>query len=357
MVCGPSRDAVSGVSTHVNQIFGSSLAKTYCLVHFQVGSEGRPESTPQKIVRIVASPLTLLKEIVRFRPDVIHLNTSLVRNAYWRDLAYLLVARILHCKVVYQVHGGDLPSDFLGHNTLGRGFLRWSLAIPDVIVLLAESEREAYRSFATAKPLIVIPNAIDLAEYRAARPKSFEGSGIVLGYIGRLAAEKGVGEAIRAVAILQRSGFDGLRFRIAGSGPYERELRESVDREGLQEVVEFVGPVFGEAKARFWESIDLFVFPTAREGLPYTILEAMASATPVLTTRVGCIPDTIQEGVQGAFLSSRDPESIAGRLRAIVTDRERLRSMSSEALRCARDHYSVERLAAQFDELYRGLLA
>lgn len=356
LLCGPSREAVSGVSTHIDQIFRSSIATKYSLCQFRVGSEGRREPPLQRLARFVASPLALAREIVRLRPEIVHLNTSLVPKAYWRDLLYLVVTKIVRCKAVYQVHGGELPCEFLGRSVCAQRFLRWSLRIPDVIVLLAEIERKAYEDFALPTPIHVIPNAINLDEYRTATPKSFEEPRTIVGYIGRLAVEKGIAEAIRALAILRRAGIDSVLFRIAGSGPDERELRELVHREGVSDAVEFLGPVFGDAKIRFWQGIDLFLFPTKhKEGLPYTILEAIASATPVLTTRVGGIPDVIEDGVHGTLLSECDPASIAAALRSLLADRQRLRSMSSAALQHAREHYGIDRLAAQFDRLYQEM--
>ena len=356
LLCGPSRDAVSGVATHLDQIFRSPIATKYSLCQFRVGSEGRHERPFQRITRCVASPLALVWEILRWRPEIVHLNTSLVPPAYWRDLLYLVIAKSVRCKTVYQVHGGELPHEFLGRNVWARRFMHWSLRIPDVIVLLAEAERKAYEDFALPTPIRVIPNAINLDEYRAAIPKSFEGSRTIVGYIGRLALEKGIAEAIRALAILRRAGIDTVLFRIAGSGPHERQLRELVDREAVGDVVEFVGPVFGEAKIRFWQGIDLFLFPTKhKEGLPYTILEALASATPILTTRVGGIPDVIENGVHGTLLGECDPLAIAGALRSLLADRQRLRRMSGAALQRAREHYGIDRLAAQFDRLYQEM--
>ena len=354
LLCGPSRDAVSGVATHIDQIFRSSIATKYALCQFRVGSEGRRERPLQRLARFVASPLALAREILRWRPEIVHLNTSLVPRAFWRDLIYLVVVKSVGCKAVYQVHGGELPCEFLGRNLCARRFMRWSLRIPDVIVLLAEIERKAYADFALPTPIRVIPNAVNLDEYPTATPKSFEKPRMIVGYIGRLALEKGIAEAIRALAILRRSGIDTVLFRIAGSGPHERELRELVDREAVSDAVEFVGPVFGDAKIRFWRGIDLLLFPTKhKEGLPYTILEALASATPILTTRVGGIPDVIEDGVHGTLLADCDPASIAAALRRLLADRQRLRCMSAAALQRARERYGIDRLAAQFDRLYQ----
>ena len=267
-------------------------------------------------------------------------------------------ARLFRRKVVYQVHGGGLPSSFLGENRLSQAFLRATLRMPDAISLLAAVELEEYRRFKAGKRLDIVPNAIRLEDYAGVQAKQFDREELILGYIGRLADDKGVRETIEAIATLRRGGNESFRFQIAGSGPDEEFLRELVSEMGMEDIVDFLGPVFGEDKMQFWEGIDIFVFPTFhREGLPYTILEALASGTPTLSTRVGGIPDVIQDGVQGVLLDDHDPGSVARAIEAMLSDRERLRDMSVAAMQRASDHYGVERLASQFDRIYRELLA
>jgi len=358
VLCGPSLDSVSGVATHLMQLFESTLARQYTLVQFQVGSEGRSERAIAKIARLFTSPLHLFALILRARPDIIHLNSSLEPKAYWRDLAYLLVAKVMGCKVVYQVHGGSLPDLFLGTNRFAQSFLRWSLNLPDVVVLLAEVELDAYRKFNAGKRLAVIPNAIALSEYQTAYPKNFEALPIQLGSIGRLADDKGVMETILALAILRESGANWFKLRIAGSGPYESTLRKAVEEHDMGAVVQFVGPIFGKEKMDFWREIKIFVFPTFhREGLPYTILESIASGTPLITTRVGGIPDVVADGVHGLLLDSHEPQTIADAIRTIALDTERLQKMSEAAIERAQENYSVQRLSNQFHLLYRELLS
>ena len=358
LLCGPSRSAVSGVATHLNQLFNSSLADKYTLHQFQVGSEGRDEGRLRKILRYLLSPMEFAAALIRFRPAIVHLNTSMEAKSYWRDLVYLCVARLFRRKVVYQVHGGGLPSSFLGENRISQAFLRATLRMPDAISLLAAVELEEYRRFKAGRRLDVVPNAIRLEDYAGAEAKRFDRKELVLGYIGRLADDKGIRETIEAIATLRRDGTEAFSLRIAGSGPDDAYLRQLASETGVGEIVEFLGPIFGEDKMRFWEGIDIFVFPTFhREGLPYTILEALASGTPTLSTRVGGIPDVIQDRVQGVLLDDHDPASVATAIEAMLSDRRRLREMSVAAMQRASDHYGVERLASQFDRIYQELLA
>ena len=356
LLCGPSRAAVSGVSTHLNQIVHSSLSSSFSIFHFQVGSEGRSEAGWQKILRLVGSPLSLIANIVRHKIQIVHLNTSMDAKAYWRDLTYLLTSKLLFRKVIFQVHGGALPSQFLGENRAARSFLRWTLSVPDVIVLLAEAELEAYERFRGGRRILVIPNAVDLNEYRGIASKDFEQDVLNFGYIGRLSEDKGLAEIIRALGMLRRSGFDNFCCRIAGSGPFEEELRKAVSSESLDEYVKILGPVFGKDKVKFWQGTDLLLFPSYREGLPYTILEALASGTPIISTRVGAIPEVVEDGTQGLFVNMRDSNDLATAIKSLLSDRQRLRSMSRASIERARENYGVERLVRQFELVYQELL-
>lgn len=354
LLLGPSRHAVSGVSTHLNQLLGSRLASEFELCHFQIGSEGRRENSFQKLLRFVLSPLILAAKIVWERPDIVHINTSLEPKSFWRDAVYLAIAKMLFRKVVYQVHGGELPEQFFGNSrwlTLGlRYLLRW----PDAVVLLASVEYEAYRKFTPCKHLTVIANAIELP---ATPEKSFDHRPFRLGFIGRLADNKGAIEAIQAVSHLQNLGIDDVYLTIAGSGPSEDTMRALVESLALQSRVTFAGALFGKDKDRFWRDIDLFVFPTFhREGLPYTVLESLAYATPLITTSVGGIADAIVDGVQGYFVAPRDPEGLARKLKELIDDRETLKRMSEACVARAREFYGIDRLASQFSQLYRQVL-
>lgn len=268
-----------------------------------------------------------------------------------------MVGKLYRRPVVYQVHGGELPQQFFNGNKLLTGFLRWLLTLPDAVVLLASVELEAYQSFTHCKRLLVIPNAVDLKDFPE-QPEQNSGSGMVqLGYIGRLAHTKGVFEAIEALDILRKAGLEDITLTIAGSGPAEADLRGLVKKLGLEADVVFAGPLFGEQKKRFWQRTDIFIFPTYREGLPYTVLESLASGTPMVTTRVGGIRDVITDGVHGIFVAPHDAKGVAAALQAIIHDKQRIVMMSAACAARAKEFYGIDRLAGQFSQLYTSLLS
>jgi glycosyltransferase involved in cell wall biosynthesis len=347
---------VRGVSTHLNQLFASALSETYDLRHFQVGSEGRLETPVQKLLRLLLSPFQFAVFLIRYRPAIVHLNTSLMPKSYWRDLAYLVVVRVLLRKVVYEIHGGALPKDFFANNRWLTRFLHWVLMCPDVVVLLAQAELEAYRDFVPKQRLVVVSNAIDAGALTAEPLAAKSRDALQLVYLGRLAEEKGVFEILEAFNILIGQGRD-MKLIIGGGGPVEVRLRAQVESLELSERVIFTGPVFGDEKNRLWSSSHIFVFPTHREGLPYALLEAMAAGAVPITTRVGGIPDVMQDGTHGLFVEPRDPAELVHAIARLDDDRDLLARMAEAGRKRVLDQFTVSRLAAEFRRIYVALIA
>jgi glycosyltransferase involved in cell wall biosynthesis len=355
MVCGPDRDAISGVSTHVNLLMESALAEDFDLVHFQVGSEGREEGAMARWLRLAASPFVLFATILFRHVSIVHLNTSLNPRAYWRDLAYLLVARLLRARVLYQVHGGALPQCFFAKRPRLTAFLRWTLGLPDLVVVLAKVELDAYRAFVPGQRVVVVPNGIDCAPYsRVPTVRSRAEHPLRLVYIGRLAREKGLYETLQGMRIARELGVD-VHLVLGGDGPEAAGLARSARMLGLSGRVTFVGPVFGADKVTLLASADVAILPSYAEGLPYALLEAMAAGVPVLVTPVGAIPDVVTHGIHGLLVRERDGLALGEALASLARDRERLSWMSRACRRRVLAAFSIDRVARELALHYEAL--
>lgn len=352
LLLGPSREAISGVTTHLNALFGSRLASLFGLVHFQVGSEGRRESAAGRIIRFVTSPFALAAAIVRHDAEIVHINTSLNAKAYWRDVVYLLAAKLCGARVVYQVHGGSLK--VFCRRPLTAAFVRLAARWPDVIVVLSQVERDAWRAIAPTQLIEALPNGIDGAPYQ--RYNRSPCGLLRLIYVGRLAPAKGLDETIEGLRLAKGRGI-AARLVIAGTGPEEPRLRALVRDAGLQSEVTFAGAAYGDDKARLFAQADVLALPSYSEGLPYALLEAMAAGVVPLVTPVGAIPDVVKEGEHGHLVPARNPAAIADAVQRLSTDPLALARMGAACRKRVASGYSIERVAKDFSELYWGLCA
>ena len=355
IVLGPDRAAVSGVSTHVNLLLESRLVQDYDMSHFQVGSEGSTEGAIARWLRLLASPFALALAILARHASIVHVNTSLNARAYWRDLAYLAVAKCLGAHVVYQVHGGALPQDFFARSRMLTAFLRATLQVPDLVVVLAQTELEAYRDFVPAQNVVALPNGIDCRPFDpVATVRSFPDQPLKLLYVGRIAREKGLYELLQGIRVANELGVDA-RLIIAGRGEEQPRLRRYAHAIGIGSQVCFAGPVFGADKVKLFSGCDLFMLPSYAEGLPYALLESMAAGVPVVATPVGAIPDVMVDGTHGVLVPPRDGKAIAQALALLGADRERLSWMSRACRRRVRAAFSIDRLAAELSGIYAAL--
>lgn len=354
LLTGPKCTALSGVSTHVDLLLRSELAASFVLIHFEVGREGREEGRLARIVRLLVSPFQLAYQVLARRAAIVHLNTALTSRAYWRDLTYMLVARLCRARVLYQVHGGPVPQAFCRGGPLARAFVRATLGLAHVIVVMTDPEREAFSRFGVAAPVLALPNAIDCSPYDAlVREPPRPGRPLRLLYLGRLVREKGLYELIEGLQ-LARSRGAAAELILAGDGPEAAALSEAVAAGG-REPVGFVGPVHGPDKLTLLRWADVLALPSYSEGLPYALLESMAAGVPAIATRVGAIPEVVAHGVNGLLLEPHSAPAIAAAIHTLTQDRAALTRMSEASRATIVAHYSIPRLAAQLDALYTGL--
>jgi glycosyltransferase involved in cell wall biosynthesis len=355
LILGPHRAAISGVSTHLNLLLDSSLAEDYEMVHFQVGSEGRGEGALGRLARLLASPFALFATILFRHATIVHINTSLNTRAYWRDLAHLWIAKLLRARVLYQVHGGALPQKFFEGSALATAFLRWTLNTPDLVVVLAQVELDAYRRFVPDQNVLALPNAIDVRPFaQVPTVRSRPEYPLRLVYIGRIAREKGLYETLQGLRLAHELGIDA-RLVVAGDGPEAPRLKRYAQALGIASRVTFAGPVFGDDKVKLFAGADVMMLPSYSEGLPYALLEAMAAGIPVIATPVGAIPDVVAHGTHGYLVPARDGKAIAEAIAAMGANREQLSWMSRACRRRIRAAYEIERLAREFSQRYGEL--
>ncbi len=175
----------------------------------------------------------------------------------------------------------------------------------------------------------------------------------LVGLVGRLAPEKGVDIFLRSAAIV-REHLPQARFCVAGDGP-DRGMLEALLRDlKLQGSAELLGRK--EDMAAFFASLSLLVSASRQEGLPIALLEGMTSGLAVVATAVGEVPDVIQPGTTGLLVEPENPEALATAILDLLGDSERLATMGENARRRVAEHFSAERMTADYLAVYEQVL-
>ena len=170
--------------------------------------------------------------------------------------------------------------------------------------LISEWNLEPYRH----KILIAHRHFLDFDTYNVTTPLSDRPP--LVGYTGRLSAEKGVQNLLKALPIIFNYRNE-LRALIVGDGPLKESIEISLEAEKISDRVDLAGWISHDDLPRYLNQLRLLVLPSFTEGFPNILLEAMACGTPVLATPVGAIPDFIRDGETGFIMNNNSPECIA----------------------------------------------
>jgi glycosyltransferase involved in cell wall biosynthesis len=172
-----------------------------------------------------------------------------------------------------------------------------------------------------------------------------------VGFIGRLSAEKGIMPLLEAAKMIKDSG---INFIIAGEGPLKKQVEETIRSPDLSHV-SYIGWIEKIEIIKLLNDIRLFILPSAGEGTPYAVLEAMACGTPVLVTKVGGICDLINDKQSGFILPDLKPKTIAKSITEALNYPE-LNSVAQRGQDYVRKNYSLSVSVTQWKNVLNELI-
>jgi len=214
-----------------------------------------------------------------------------------------------------------------------------------------EVEAELCGTFSLPRgKLTVIENGIDLARFLGV-PIRKSRNQVVFGAVGRMSPEKNHENLIRAFAQVRRRHSNAF-LRLLGSGPLEAKLKELAHELGIDECVDFRG--FGHDVPGFLKDLDVFVLPSDSEGLPLSLLEAVASGVPVVATSVGGVPRVVDSTRSGWLSPPANPDALARAMEEALVSGDRI-DRGERARLLVEKQYSAKRMAEDYDRLYAEL--
>ena len=290
----------------------------------------------------------LLRHLRRIRPDVVHCH-NLTTFGYGA-----MAARV----------AGDIPVVMTKHGTgvtrngvTGRlnGFL---FRRADVVAVSREAvDIMAGWMPADSRPIRCIANGISLDPYQdlpsreAARVQSgWPAHAFMVGIVARMAAGKGHLVLIDAFAVVLNTIPDALLL-IVGEGALLPAIKARIKELGLERSVLALGE--RQDVPAILAALDVFCLPSNTEGMPMTVLEAMAAGLPVVASRVGGIPEVVAEGRTGLMVTPRAVGELAAALLALASDPARAREMGRLGRKRLLEEFSLERALTAYEEVYR----
>ena len=344
LVVGPRADARGGIGSvqHVLERHAPAVAD------LEVVTTHRDGPTAARLRTMLGGTARAACRIVVARPDVVHMHVSQRASVLRKGLLGLL-ARACGVPVVMHLHGSEFLDWFDGLSRPARGVVG-ALLRPHRLVVLSDTLRGAYstRLGVPDDHLVVLPNPVEWPDPPA--PPTADGAPVLALFLGRFGARKGIYDVVEACARLAPAQRRRLRLVAAGDGEVD-EVRAAVTAAGVSDVVDVVPWLDHAERDDLLRRAELLLLPSAAEGLPMAVLEAMAFGVVPLVTAVGALPELVHDGVNGAVVPVGDAPALARALDALVADDACRRALGRRARQDA-EPYSATHWAARLAAIW-----
>jgi len=340
-----------GMVTACHALINSAISDYYELI--LIDSTQRSNPAPNIGIRILYSFkkfYRFLKHFLLERPDAIILFTALGASVVEKG-AMAWIARIRRLPILMFARGAGLIQ-VAQSSCIQRFWIKiamngathflcqgpaWQRFATDVLGFSKSESPIVYNWTATQSLLSIGSKRPQVSLERKEAPKII--------FLGWLEKEKGIFELLDSCLSL----FNKYQFSmiIAGRGHVEEEAHAFVKANGLEDIVEFVGWVEGDAKERFLEMGDILVLPSWAEGFPNAVIEAMAAKLAVIVTTVGNIPDLLTDCDEALLIPPKDTKALESAIERLLLNQAFRGDLAERGYCFARDQFSVEKCVAK----------
>jgi len=294
----------------------------------------------------------LRKYIARHRLDLIHSHK-------FKATSYSLLARWrLPCRLVATYHNWltDTAALWL-YAALDKRLAGYC----DAAVGVSGPVVQELRRYVPADRVHQIGNGVDTQSYRRLLPRAearrelqLPADRMLVGFVGRLSAQKGLSNLLRAIAEMPLALRTGVDLVITGDGEKRRALNDEAHMLGLADRTHFLGT--RNDTPTIYSALDVFVLPSEQEAFPMVVLEAMACGLPIIATDVGDTARIIEDGVSGLVVRPRNVDSLRQALSELLQNPDRARRFGEAARERVVKYFSSTQMAQTYLALYEELL-
>jgi len=309
---------------------------------------------PDKRGLDIAAISKIKAHIIRENIDVCH-SHDIKSNFY-----SLFASKNTNAKLVTTAHGSTRDSLkkriylYIDENIVCKKFHK-------IIAVSEDIKRQLIRLKVDSDRIVVIQNGIDkdlidifsdegASDLRIEIPRK----GKTIGIIGRLYPDKGHRFFLEAFSNVLKL-YPDITCIIVGDGPERAGIQNKIQELGLENAVILCGA--RKNMKEVYDMIDFLVIPSKREGLPYTLLEAMIRKIPVVSTKVGDIPLLIKDDISGSLIESGDVNAMTNSIIGMINNSQKSKEMAEYAYGTVMTDYLASKMVFMTEQVYCGLIS
>lgn len=343
LMIGTDPESRGGISSVIRMYEeGGLFQKALYLASYK---DGGPVGKLAYYVRFLGQYLKTLLTVPSIR--LVHVHTASYASFSRKSLVVML-AKLFGKKVILHVHGAEFAVFYEKCGTLRKKWLEHILRRCDCIIALSNQWKRDLLKISPASDVRVVYNPTILRDVSFERGICHQQEPVKFLFMGRIGKRKGVYDIVES---MRQVHSDNVQIHLYGDGEVD-QLQKLVTEKGLQRSVKVCGWIDGSTKDATFRSADVLLLPSYNEGLPISVLEAMAYGLPVLATDVGGIAEAVAEGENGFLIAPGQCGELAERIERLASSAELRHKMGQAGYEMASARFSLPVIVGQLESLY-----
>jgi glycosyltransferase involved in cell wall biosynthesis len=356
LVLIPGRDARGGITTYYQ-----TLAPLFTLPidYLERGARNWPIKSNlfSELIRLIRDFYRFFKAIRTGKYSIVQTNTSFSSLAIIRDGIYLVITRIYKLKTIVFFRGWD----YKFAEKIEKKYLRIFKYVyfnSNAIIDLAQTNVSLLKDWGYKKQIYLETTVVDknqvgeISENQIS--KKYYSKDFNLLFLDRLEKAKGIYEALSAFVILKKR-YPNLKMTIAGDGEEAKNIKMYIKIKKIDNIT-MTGFINGKQKNDVFNAADIYLFPSYGEGMPSSLIEAMAFGLPVVTRNVGGISDFFINNRNGYITESKDPVVLASMIELIITNIENAKAMALCNYKYAKEKFYSDKVVIRMQNILLNVL-
>lgn len=380
LVVAPLPPPMGGVEHAMEQLLRSTLTQKFSITklnpRIRRSNKERGHLNLSGIRALFALCLNISRVLAVNRHKLVYLPISSNRTGFARDAILILLIKLTRRKIVTHYHGGNFDNFYRHSTRLDRILIRFVLRRVDTLVVLGDSIKGNFKGiYPESKAIEAVPNGVNPNEFArcSTHCSGSDDSAFRIFYLGNVSFVKGFYDLMVVYKRLFQK-FPYLRLSVAGEiitvdqernilrDYFPPEIQERMDRSS-REIDEFLGEAakygatyFGvidrQTKMKLLTEATVFILPSYSEGFSMSVLEAMASGLPVVTTNVGAMSDVVEDGRNGYVVRPGDSPALEEKLSILIGDRKLCREMGLRSIEIVNERFDIEEVARRLGDIF-----
>lgn len=337
----PNLNELGGVANHYKGLKG------FWNENIKYNTVGSRKKIPG-IFFLLFDLITFFIKCLVFHPDIVLLNPSLGKRAFYRDALFLKITFILKIKTIVFFHGWD--NEFEQQLSSTTHIFKKKYGTASAFIVLATEFKEVIQSWGIDKPVYLSSTKVDdnlICDF-IIENKIYKKNIL---FLARIIKEKGIYIAIEAFQKIINL-YPETELTIVGDGSDLSDIKRIVNELNLTNVL-ITGALSGESLKEQFCKADIYIFPTFYgEGMPTSVLEAMAFGLPIITRPVGGLSDFFENKKMGYLVHSLNPDDFTEQIISLFNDQENIKEIGKYNYHYAKTHFYASNVALKMESIF-----